>query len=81
MAAVTSTSSRAGTGPAAGLAAAIRSAGTAATVFGAVSATRGEEDGQNNQTAEMTRAVTTLASIRPNALRMATLSKKPRHFR
>jgi hypothetical protein len=55
------------------VAAASRSASGAATVFGAATWT-GREDVQN-QTAAMTTAVTTLASIRPNALRMGTLSK------
>ena len=79
-AAVISTSSRAEAGLAAGAAAAKRSARGAATVFGAVSARRGEEGDRKNQTAEMTTAIMTLASIRPNALRMVTLSKTTRLF-
>jgi hypothetical protein len=43
-------------------------AGAAATVAGAVPSTRGEA--MKYQPAAMTAAVTTLANIRPNALRM-----------
>src|SRR5258708_20247896 len=72
MAAVTSTSPAA----AAGLADAVsasRSACGAMTVAGAARSTR--EEGVQNHTAAITTAVKTLANIRPNALRIATLPK------
>ncbi len=74
MAAVTSTSSRAGTGLAAAVAGS-RSARGALTVLGAAKSTRGEA--VKNHTVVMTIAVTTLANIRPNALRIVTLPQKP----
>src|SRR5207248_10204248 len=49
------------------------SAGLAATVCGGAASARGAE--VQNHTPAMTTAATTLASIRPNALRIVTLSK------
>jgi hypothetical protein len=68
--AVISTSSLgAGFAAAAGNGSALR----AATVWGGAASARGEE--VQNQTPVIRTAVTTLASIRPNALRIATLSR------
>src|SRR5260370_39346942 len=69
---VTSTSPAAAVGLADAVSAS-RSACGAMTVAGAARATR-EEDVQNH-TAAITTAVKTLANIRPNALRIATLPK------
>src|SRR5438105_8147844 len=71
-AAVISTSfSRAGAGLAAVVAGG-RSASRAATVCGAATSARGEE--VQNQTPAIATAAATLTSIRPNALRIDTLS-------
>src|SRR5215207_1117577 len=66
--AVVSTSSFSASFAGAGNGSALR----AATVWGGAASARGEE--VQNQTAVITTAVITLASIRPNALRIATLS-------
>src|SRR6476659_1394339 len=71
--AVTCTSSFAACAAAAG---GSGSALRAATVCGGAASARGEE--VQNQTPAITTAATTLASIRPNALRIATLSKYAR---
>src|SRR3979490_506272 len=74
IAAVTSTSSRFGADLAVAVAGSV-SAGRTATLWGAATSARGES--VQNHTPAMTTAVTTLANIRPNALRIVALPQKP----